>query len=69
MLSATLGPGLLGMIYDGLQNPLQALAQRDGFFLVRSKTVALLTRQEMDVCTQPQAGRALARRRRHRHGG
>ena len=35
MLSATLGPGLLGMIYDGLQNPLEALAQRDGFFLVR----------------------------------
>src|SRR5215813_3176845 len=26
MLSATLGPGLLGMVYDGLQNPLQVLA-------------------------------------------
>jgi V/A-type H+-transporting ATPase subunit A len=42
MLSATLGPGLLGMIYDGLQNPLEALAQRDGFFLVRGKSVAPL---------------------------
>ena len=42
MLSATLGPGLLGMIYDGLQNPLEALAQRDGFFLVRGKAVAPL---------------------------
>jgi len=42
MLSATLGPGLLGMIYDGLQNPLQALAERDGFFLVRGKAVAPL---------------------------
>jgi V/A-type H+-transporting ATPase subunit A len=47
MLSATLGPGLLGMIYDGLQNPLEALARRDGFFLVRGKAVAPLdlTRQ------------------------
>jgi V/A-type H+-transporting ATPase subunit A len=42
MLSATLGPGLLGMIYDGLQNPLEALAQRDGFFLVRGKAIAPL---------------------------
>jgi V/A-type H+/Na+-transporting ATPase subunit A len=42
MLSATLGPGLLGMIYDGLQNPLKALAERDGFFLVRGKAIAPL---------------------------
>jgi len=42
MLSATLGPGLLGMVYDGLQNPLKALAQRDGFFLVRGTSVAPL---------------------------
>ena len=42
MLSATLGPGLLGMVYDGLQNPLAALAKRDGFFLVRGKSVAPL---------------------------
>jgi len=42
MLSAILGPGLLGMAYDGLQNPLQALAKRDGFFLVRGDAVAPL---------------------------
>ena len=42
MLSATLGPGLLGMVYDGLQNPLEALAKRDGFFLVRGEAVAPL---------------------------
>src|SRR5262249_40181371 len=42
MLSATLGPGLLGMVYDGLQNPLRALAERDGFFLARGKEVASL---------------------------
>ena len=42
LLSATLGPGLLGMAYDGLQNPLEALAKRDGFFLVRGDAVAPL---------------------------
>ncbi|MAT15695.1 MAG: V-type ATP synthase subunit A [Planctomyces sp.] len=35
LLSAALGPGLLGTVYDGLQNPLETLAQRDGFFLRR----------------------------------
>ncbi len=35
MLSAELGPGLLGQIYDGLQNPLPVLAQRAGWFLER----------------------------------
>ncbi|MDB4349635.1 V-type ATP synthase subunit A [Omnitrophica bacterium] len=33
MLSVQLGPGLLGMIYDGLQNPLHELAEKFGFFL------------------------------------
>jgi V/A-type H+/Na+-transporting ATPase subunit A len=33
MLSVVLGPGLLGQIYDGLQNPLPRLAERSGFFL------------------------------------
>ena len=35
MLSADLGPGLLGQIYDGLQNPLPILAQQAGWFLER----------------------------------
>jgi len=35
MLSVTLGPGLLGQVYDGLQNPLENLAARHGFFLPR----------------------------------
>lgn len=34
-LSVTLGPGLLGMIYDGLQNPLINFANKYGFFLPR----------------------------------
>ena len=33
MLSAVLGPGLLGQVFDGLQNPLPRLAEQAGFFL------------------------------------
>jgi V/A-type H+-transporting ATPase subunit A len=33
MLSVVLGPGLLGQIYDGLQNPLPELARQVGYFL------------------------------------
>jgi V/A-type H+-transporting ATPase subunit A len=33
MLSVTLGPGLLGQIFDGLQNPLPKLAEKTGYFL------------------------------------
>lgn len=33
LLAVTLGPGLLGQIYDGLQNPLTALAEAHGVFL------------------------------------
>ena len=35
LLSVTLGPGLLGQVYDGLQNPLPQLAEQAGFFLER----------------------------------
>ena len=35
LLSVRLGPGLLGQIYDGLQNPLPELAAQCGFFLER----------------------------------
>ncbi len=35
MLSVALGPGLLGQVYDGLQNPLEQLALQAGFFLPR----------------------------------
>ena len=33
MLSVELGPGLLGQVFDGLQNPLHQLAEKAGFFL------------------------------------
>lgn len=35
MLAVDLGPGLLGQVYDGLQNPLNELATRYGIFLPR----------------------------------
>ncbi|MDD3806654.1 MAG: V-type ATP synthase subunit A, partial [Candidatus Marinimicrobia bacterium] len=35
MLSVQLGPGVLSRVYDGLQNPLNALAEKYGFFLPR----------------------------------
>ncbi|TFG84885.1 MAG: V-type ATP synthase subunit A [Spirochaetales bacterium] len=33
MLAVELGPGLLGKIFDGLQNPLPEVAEKTGFFL------------------------------------
>ena len=51
------------MVYDGLQNPLQALAKRDGFFLVRGKSVAPLdSTQQWSFVPESEGGRALARR-------
>ena len=35
LLSVELGPGLLGQIFDGLQNPLPQIAKECGFFLKR----------------------------------
>jgi V/A-type H+-transporting ATPase subunit A len=35
LLCAQLGPGLLGQVYDGLQNPLPLVAEKAGFFLER----------------------------------
>ncbi len=35
LLSVELGPGLLGRVFDGLQNPLELLAKETGFFTPR----------------------------------
>ena len=35
LLSVELGPGLLGQVFDGLQNPLPELAEKAGYFLER----------------------------------
>lgn len=42
LLEAELGPGLLGSIFDGLQNPLEELAESAGFFLKRGLYVEAL---------------------------
>ena len=43
LLSAELGPGLLGQIFDGLENPLPAIAKECGFFLKRGIYLEALT--------------------------
>lgn len=45
MLSVTLGPGLLGAVYDGLQNPLSDLAVQFGTFLPRGVELPALDQQ------------------------
>jgi V/A-type H+-transporting ATPase subunit A len=42
LLSVQLGPGLLGQVYDGLQNPLPELAEQCGFFLDRGVYLSAL---------------------------
>ncbi len=46
MLSVELGPGILGMVYDGLQNPLNELAKEHGFFLKRGAIIEPLDREK-----------------------
>jgi len=46
LLAAELGPGLLGSIYDGLQNPLPELAEACGFFLQRGTYLDALPRKD-----------------------
>ncbi|MGR8931368.1 MAG: V-type ATP synthase subunit A [Gammaproteobacteria bacterium] len=43
-LSVELGPGLLGQVYDGLQNPLDLLANEFGYFLPRGVDLPALDR-------------------------
>lgn len=42
MLSVVLGPGLLGQVYDGLQNPLESIAIEHGTFLPRGAELPAL---------------------------
>ena len=46
LLSVDLGPGLLGQVFDGLQNPLEILANEHGFFLPRGVDVFPLDRDK-----------------------
>ncbi len=46
LLSVNLGPGILGQIYDGLQNPLEKLENDQDFFLKRGQYVEALDRKK-----------------------
>ena len=46
LLSVALGPGLLGQIYDGLQNPLPELAKSSGFFLQAGEVIPGLPQEK-----------------------
>ncbi len=47
MLSVTLGPGLLGGVFDGLQGPLASQAKKDGFFLRRGAYLPALDESKL----------------------
>ena len=54
MLSVALGPGLIGQVFDGLQNPLPSLAREYGFFLPRGVTIDAIDQDkkwEFTPCT------------------
>jgi len=47
LLSVELGPGILKMVYDGLQNPLNELAEKSGFFLQAGMYLSPLDREKL----------------------
>jgi len=60
LLSVELGPGLLGQIFDGLQNPLPKLAEKSGFFLKRGLYLeALDDKKEWDFTPVAKIGQAV----------
>jgi len=47
LLSVELGPGLLGNVYDGLQNPLYTMSERHGSFIEKGITLPALAENAM----------------------
>lgn len=47
LLSVELGPGMLGQIFDGLQNPLPEIARECGFFLKRGVYIKALSETQV----------------------
>ena len=45
-LSVTLGPGMMGTIYDGLQRPLDKIAAKAGAFITRGIHVAPIPKKK-----------------------
>jgi V/A-type H+-transporting ATPase subunit A len=62
LLSVRLGPGLLGKIYDGLQNPLPIVAEKYGFFLERGVYLSPLSdEQKWEFTPVAKAGDTVSR--------
>jgi V/A-type H+-transporting ATPase subunit A len=62
LLSVQLGPGLLGQIFDGLQNPLPLIAAQHGFFLPRGVYLTALPQdREWEFTPQVEAGARVSR--------
>ncbi|MCL2293992.1 MAG: V-type ATP synthase subunit A [Spirochaetes bacterium] len=61
MLAVTLGPGLLGQVYDGLQNPLPQLAEQEGFFLKRGIYLNPLPDKKWDFTPTAKVGDTVVR--------
>jgi len=62
LLSVRLGPGLLGKIYDGLQNPLTIIAEQHGFFLQRGVYLSPLSdEQKWEFTPVAKAGDTVSR--------
>ncbi len=62
LLAVELGPGLLGQIYDGLQNPLPELAEKCGFFLDRGVYLNALSKEiKWDFTPKVKPGETVSR--------
>lgn len=57
LLHATLGPGILRNIYDGIERPLEAIAKEQGAFIAEGKSIASLDEEKKwDVTVKVKVG-------------
>ena len=56
LMSVDLGPGLLSQVFDGLQNPLPALAEQCGFFLDRGVYLDAIPDRDWEFTPTVQTG-------------
>ena len=63
LLNATLGPGILRNIYDGIQRPLDEIAKEQGAFISEGKSVPALDLEKKLECDDVSQGRRYCQRR------
>jgi len=62
LLEAELGPGLLSTVFDGLQSPLDVLADKAGFFLPKGMYVSAIDREKhWDFVPEAEIGKEVKR--------